>query len=236
MRRIRNLRPLAVLVALVVLVGTAQAAFELKVGPGGSLFDGTGSSSYTYNPSPFLTVTAQQTGNRISVDATQVISGFPTPPSSLQIQLSANNLSGSFNRVHWILDGAAFNASVQANSWLNTNNVLFGTTTPIANVGPITGAFGLNQTVPVAPYNGTFSLTEYLTFNMGATSLTSPVSFASAHFETSAVPEPVSIAVWSTLGAAGAGAMALRRRNKRTAWSDENRTAIYRIVDRAHNG
>ena len=47
----------------------------------------------------------------------------------------------------------------------------------------------------------------------------------------SAVPEPVSLAIWSTLGCAGAGAWALRRRNGRHALSNENRTAIYRIIE-----
>ena len=49
---------------------------------------------------------------------------------------------------------------------------------------------------------------------------------------TAVVPEPATLAIWSLLGAAGAGAAALRRRANR--WSGAQRSAIRSIVNRRH--
>jgi hypothetical protein len=59
------------------------------------------------------------------------------------------------------------------------------------------------------------------------------VSFAlSSSSETSFIPEPATLVVWSLLGGAGLlGLRGARRRGSRTGWSEENRVAIQRIIE-----
>jgi hypothetical protein len=45
-----------------------------------------------------------------------------------------------------------------------------------------------------------------------------------------AVPEPVSLIVWSVLGLGGG--LGVMRRRRRMGWSDENRTAIHQLIAR----
>lgn len=50
--------------------------------------------------------------------------------------------------------------------------------------------------------------------------------------DVSAIPEPASLAIWGLAGLGLAGVAALRRRkHSRTGWSEENRQAIFAIID-----
>jgi post-segregation antitoxin (ccd killing protein) len=44
------------------------------------------------------------------------------------------------------------------------------------------------------------------------------------------VPEPIAIAIWGVLGAAGAAAMR-RHKQAKGRWSEENRQAIFQVIE-----
>jgi hypothetical protein len=141
---------------------------------------------------------------------------FPTLVVSGDRNSNASRTNiGAFQAAIWKLE-----YDVGSNDWdtglLRRGNLIDGDTVLSDPHGELTLAAEMIATVTAAGYQG--STTECV-------ALADPdqQDFVGAN-----VPEPLSLVVWSLLGA-GAGGMALRRR--RTHWSSKNRQAIQRMIE-----